>query len=49
MKDFVLIFRATANPDFKPSAEQMQQMMTSWMNWMGSIAAQTNCQITEPG
>lgn len=40
MKEFVLIFRTSHNPDFKPSPEQQQQMMTSWMNWMGSIAAQ---------
>jgi hypothetical protein len=40
MKEFVLIFRTSPNPDFKPSPEQQQQMMTSWMNWMGSIAAQ---------
>ena len=40
MNEFVLIFRTSPNPDFKPSQEQAQQMMTSWMNWMGSIAAQ---------
>lgn len=40
MKEFVLIFRTSPNPDFKPSPEQAQQMMTSWRNWMGSIAAQ---------
>ena len=37
MKEFVLVFRTSFNPDFKPSAEQQQQMMTSWMNWMNSI------------
>ena len=40
MKEFVLIFRTSSNADFKPTPEQAQQMMTSWMNWMGSIAAQ---------
>ncbi len=40
MKEFVLIFRTSPNPDFNPSPEQAQEMMTSWMNWMGSIAAQ---------
>ena len=40
MKDFVLVFRNSNNPDFKPSPEQMQEVMSSWMNWMGSIAAQ---------
>lgn len=40
MKEFVLIFRNSVNKDFKPSPEQMQQIMTDWMNWMGSIAAQ---------
>jgi hypothetical protein len=37
MKEFVLIFRTSPNPDFKPSQEQIQQMMTGWMNWMNSI------------
>ena len=40
MKEFVFIFRNSDNPNFKPSPEQMQEVMTSWMNWMGSIAAQ---------
>lgn len=40
MKDFVLIFRNSDNPNAKPSPEQMQQVMINWMNWMGSIAAQ---------
>ncbi len=40
MKEFVLIFRTSPNPDFKPTPEQQHQMITSWMNWMGSIAAQ---------
>jgi len=40
MKEFVLIFRPSANGNFKPTPEQQQQMMTNWMNWMGSIAAQ---------
>jgi hypothetical protein len=40
MKEFVLVFRNSVNPDAKPSPEQMQQVMTNWMNWMGGIAAQ---------
>lgn len=40
MKDFVLIFRNSDNPDFTPSPDQMQEVLTNWMNWMGSIAAQ---------
>jgi hypothetical protein len=40
MKEFVLVFRNSNNPDFKPSLEQMQEMMSTWMNWMGGIAAQ---------
>lgn len=40
MKEFVFIYRISDNPDFKPSPEQMQESLTSWMNWMGSIAAQ---------
>ena len=40
MKEFVLVFRDSNNPEFKPSPEQMQEGLTSWMNWMGGIAAQ---------
>lgn len=40
MKDFVLIFRNSTNASAQPSPEQMQQMLSSWMNWMASIAAQ---------
>lgn len=42
MKEFVLIFRNSNNTDFKPSPEQMQEVMTTWMTWMGDIAAQNN-------
>ena len=40
MKEFLLIFRNSNNADFKPSPDQMQEVMTNWMNWMGSIGAQ---------
>lgn len=40
MKEFTLIFRNSSNPNVTPSPEQMQQVLTNWMNWMGSIAAQ---------
>jgi len=36
MKEFVLIFR-TSPMEFTPTPEQVQQMMTGWMNWMSSI------------
>ena len=35
-----MIFRNSTLSDFKPSPEQMQEVTTAWMNWMGSIAAQ---------
>jgi hypothetical protein len=40
MKEFVFIFRNSNTPANAPSPEQMQQSMTDWMNWFGSIAAQ---------
>ncbi len=40
MKEFVLIFRTSSTPSAPPTKEQAEQMMSSWMNWMGSIAAQ---------
>ncbi len=39
MKEYVFIFR-NSNPGVKPSPEQIQEVMTSWMSWMGGIAAQ---------
>lgn len=40
MKEFALIFRNSNNPDVKPTPAQIQEVMSTWMNWMGSIAAQ---------
>ncbi|RFM31843.1 YciI family protein [Chitinophaga silvisoli] len=40
MKEFVLIFRNSVQEGGNPSPEQMQQLLTDWMNWMGGIAAQ---------
>jgi len=41
MNDFLLIFRRDFNPnEAQPSPEQLQGMMKSWQDWMGSIAAQ---------
>jgi hypothetical protein len=40
MQEFVLVFRNSVNPNATPSPEQMQKVMTNWMNWMGGIAAQ---------
>lgn len=46
MKEFLLIFRNTA-PTTKPSPEQIQQIMTAWMDWMANIAAQN--QLVDKG
>ena len=39
MKEFALIFRTSTDNDFKPTPAQLQEMLTSWTNWMGGIAA----------
>jgi len=39
MKEFALIFRVENAPGVSVSPTEMQQRMTSWMNWMGGIAA----------
>lgn len=39
-RDFVLIFRNSHSSQPMPSPEQMQEVMTKWMDWMGGIAAQ---------
>lgn len=40
MKEFALVFRNSANPDFQPSPEEMQTILESWMSWLAGIAAQ---------
>jgi hypothetical protein len=40
MKEFVLIFRNSVTEGAQPSPEQMQELLTGWMNWMGGIAGQ---------
>jgi hypothetical protein len=40
MKDFLLIFRASAAGPSTASPEEMQASMQKWMDWMGGIAAQ---------
>jgi hypothetical protein len=40
MKEFALIFRVNGNnPGAAPSPAELQNRMTTWMNWMGGIAA----------
>lgn len=41
MKEFMMIFRnEKKSGDEMPSAEQMQEVMKLWQNWIGGIAAQ---------
>ncbi len=40
MKEFLLIFRNSEQPEATRSAEQMQNIMQQWMDWLGGIAAQ---------
>ena len=43
MKEFMMIFRnEKMEGGGKPSAEQMQAVMSQWQNWIGNIAAQGN-------
>ena len=39
MKEFALIFRVPQDLGAEISPAEMQKVMTSWMNWMGGIAA----------
>jgi hypothetical protein len=39
MKEFALIFRVENGPMPDLSPAEWQERMTSWMNWMGGIAA----------
>jgi hypothetical protein len=39
MKEFALIFHVEQRPTANVSPADMQARMTSWMNWMGGIAA----------
>ena len=47
MKEFILIFRDSAKSGYQPSPAEMQEVMTQWMDWMGSIAAQGK--LANPG
>ena len=47
MKEFMLIFRNSANSGYQPSPTELQQVMTDWMDWMGSIAAKGK--LANPG
>lgn len=41
MKEFMMIFRnEKKSGNEMPSAEQMQEVMKHWQNWIGGIAAQ---------
>jgi len=43
MKEFMMLFRnEKMEGGEKPSAEQMQAVMSEWQNWIGNIAAQGN-------
>ena len=39
MNEFLLIFRRDYKQSAQPSPEELQKMMKTWQNWMGSIAA----------
>jgi hypothetical protein len=39
MNEFLLIFRRDYKAAAQPSPEELQNMMKTWQNWMGSIAA----------
>ncbi len=40
MTEFMMIFRNAYTPDVKPTAEQLQESIKQWQDWMGGIAAQ---------
>lgn len=40
MKEFVMIFRSESQPEARFSPEQMQEVLQSWQNWMGGMAAE---------
>ncbi|HVI44183.1 MAG TPA: YciI family protein [Chitinophaga sp.] len=42
MKNFLFLFRADQFVAAKGSPEEMQATTQSWMDWIGSIAAQNN-------
>ena len=39
MAEFALIFRNEPTPNFKPSPEQIQEIMTEWGAWFKTIGA----------
>lgn len=40
MKDFMMLFHSEPDPNFEPSAEDLEAEIKEWQNWIGGIAAQ---------
>lgn len=40
MKEFLMLFRHTPNPDMMPEGEALEAEINKWQNWIGGIAAQ---------
>ena len=40
MKEFMMLFRHTPNPNYQPSQSDIQAEIKKWQDWIGSIAAQ---------
>ncbi len=40
MKEFMMIFRSEADPNYQPTPEEMQSTIKEWQDWIGGIAAQ---------
>lgn len=40
MQEFMMLFRHVPNPEYVPSAEEIQAEINKWQDWIGSIASQ---------
>lgn len=43
---FMMVFRYTPNPDYRPSAEEMAQMKEDWGSFIGNIALKEKLEST---
>jgi len=49
MKEFALVFRVENTPGLLVSPAEMQQRMTTWMNWMGVLPRRTGWLVMGAG
>lgn len=45
-QNFMMLFRYTPNPEYKPTPQEMEQMHQAWGNFIGNIATKDKLEST---